>query len=721
MPPSRPQLVQRPRKCDRLANVRDATDPRDRALHAQPKARVDERPVLAEIQVPAVRLLGKLLLADAREQPAVVVLALAAPDDLAVPLRRQHVVVEHGARVGGVFLHIEGLHGLGVVVDHHGTIVLFGEQRLGVSPQVAAPFDVAPQRLELFHRVGVGNPGKRRPDALERSRVPLEIDQLRALPLERARHDVGDELLLKLHIVVGVVPGDFGLDHPELGKMTARLGLLGAERGPEAVHLAVCRRRGFDVQLAGLGQIRRAQVEVLSREQVPGGFADRAREDRRVDQHKVALVEEVADRLDHFLADRSGLDRAAAAQPQVPVLEQEGGAVLLGRDREILARPEDRHVGGRELDTPRRPRVGAHQPRHLDGRLLREPAERLPGGVGDILLGEDHLQVTRAVAQHHERDLAARARGHHPAAHEDRAAPEARQRLDTMKVGHRRGILVAGFWAVNATACATPYVPPSRLGPQRQEASWPVYLGTPRHDACIAESVNADPRPLWHTSVGRAVRGSPALGETVIVVGVADRVVTLVDRALAGGGARAAPIPVGDGIVVATTADTLYLLERASGQVRTRLHTPGTMIAAPALDGARLYAATTAGRMLAIDFPALTVAWDLPAGDAVLGAPAVAHDTVYALARNGTLWLVPKDRPSEARSFALGITATAGPTPVASGVLVASVSGEVLLVDRRAGTILWRIELDGPIEQPPLVRDRQLVIVAGRGDIQAYR
>jgi len=257
-----------------------------------------------------------------------------------------------------------------------------------------------------------------------------------------------------------------------------------------------------------------------------------------------------------------------------------------------------------------------------------------------------------------------------------------------------------------------------------------VYVATEATpDARIYALRLRDGGTLWSTKTESIVAPLALDGDTLYAATESGTVLRLETdggkvtwrRRLAGGGARAAPIPVGDGIVVATTADTLYLLERASGQVRTRLHTPGTMIAAPALDGARLYAATTAGRLLAIDFPALTVAWDLPAGDAVLGAPAVAHDTVYALARNGTLWLVPKDRPSEARSFALGITATAGPTPVASGVLVASVSGEVLLVDRRAGTILWRIELDGPIEQPPLVRDRQLVIVAGRGDIQAYR
>ncbi|HEX9283205.1 MAG TPA: PQQ-binding-like beta-propeller repeat protein, partial [Gemmatimonadales bacterium] len=88
---------------------------------------------------------------------------------------------------------------------------------------------------------------------------------------------------------------------------------------------------------------------------------------------------------------------------------------------------------------------------------------------------------------------------------------------------------------------------------------------------------------------------------------------------------------------------------------------------------------------------------------------------------NGTLWIVPADSVARARSFALDLTATAGPMPTASGVLVAGVSGAVLLVDPGSGATRWQVQLDGPIEQPPLVRDRQLVVVAGRGDIHSYR
>jgi outer membrane protein assembly factor BamB len=174
---------------------------------------------------------------------------------------------------------------------------------------------------------------------------------------------------------------------------------------------------------------------------------------------------------------------------------------------------------------------------------------------------------------------------------------------------------------------------------------------------------------------------------------------------------------------VVTTADTLFLLDPATGDVRRRLALPGAVLAAPALEpsGIHLYLATTAGHILSVTLPELAIDWDLQAGDAVFGAPALVRDTVFCLARNGVLWMIPRDQPGAARSISLGIVATAGPTPLAHGVLAGSISGEVVLVDPASGTVWWRTQLDGPIEQPALVRDRELVVVAGRGDIHVYR
>jgi len=368
---------------------------------------------------------------------------------------------------------------------------------------------------------------------------------------------------------------------------------------------------------------------------------------------------------------------------------------------------------------------------------------------------------------------------------------------------------VAGLFSVNAMliACA----PVTKQGPARQESAWLAYLGTPRHDAAAQETLNPDPRPLWHVAMGRGVRGSPALGETVVAVGTADRNIVLVDRAsgdvlwrshvdgtvragplldedrlyaateaqpdgrvyairlrdgrslwatkvgsvvaplafdgdalYAGteegvvvrlepekghvqwrqtlaGAVRAAPIATPYGLVVATTSDTLYLLDRESGAVRSRLALPGAALTTPASDGKRLYVATANGHIVAIDIVPWSVRWDRLAGDAVYGAPALVGDTLYVLARNGRLWSIPTETPDAATSHALGIVATAGPTPLASGVLVGSVSGEVLLVDRASGEIRWRAQVAGPIEEPPLVRDRQVVVVAGRGNIHTYR
>ena len=136
------------------------------------------------------------------------------------------------------------------------------------------------------------------------------------------------------------------------------------------------------------------------------------------------------------------------------------------------------------------------------------------------------------------------------------------------------------------------------------------------------------------------------------------------------GAVRAPPVPTPHGLAVATTADTLFLLDRATGVVQRRLATAGAVLGGPALgpDSNDLYLGTTGGHVVAVALPQLSVTWDVVAGDAVLGATAVARDTVYALARDGTLWLVPRADAVGARSLRLDIVATAGPhrSPAAS-------------------------------------------------------
>ena len=239
-----------------------------------------------------------------------------------------------------------------------------------------------------------------------------------------------------------------------------------------------------------------------------------------------------------------------------------------------------------------------------------------------------------------------------------------------------------------------------------------------------------DGKPIWHTRVGSVVAPLAYDGEALYAGTEGGAVVRLdpeagegrvVWRRVLHGAIRTAPVATPQGLAVVTTADTLYLLDRATGQVRGRRATPGAVLGTPATDGRRLYFGTTDGQVLAVNLPELTVQWERAVGDAVYGAPALAGDTLYLLTRDGHLWLMPVDDPAAATSHALGIVATAGPTPIVPGVLVGSVSGEILLVDRVKGTILWRAQVVGPIEEPPLVQGRQLVVVTGRGDIQAYR
>ena len=366
-----------------------------------------------------------------------------------------------------------------------------------------------------------------------------------------------------------------------------------------------------------------------------------------------------------------------------------------------------------------------------------------------------------------------------------------------------RVILAATFLAVNACAAIL------HRGPASQERRWTAYLGSDQRAGATADTLGADPAPIWRIDVGRGVVGAPALTENLVLLSQVDRQVTVLNRSTGAiiwrrrigenigsgplvnydrvyfatqtdqgqvvaldlatgkrlwgtrlgdvaapialhdaqvyagtvdgwfvalsttggerlwrtrltGAVRAAPVVVSGGVIVATAADSLYLLDRATGTVRARRGTSGAVLAAPALADSVLVFGTSAGRLEACDTATLATRWGLDVGSEVIGAVAVQQDTVHVLTHDGVLWWVPLDAPARATKIAVGVVARGAPTPVAGGVLIAGVGGELALVDAQ-GAKRWTAHVHPPVVQPVVVNGRFLLAVSERGEVVAFQ
>ena len=238
-----------------------------------------------------------------------------------------------------VRLHVEGLHGGGIAVHHDGTVELRGDVGLVGRAEVVAVLEgIFEQSLGVRvveHRYGVVV-ARRGKGALMVSSLEVSRRMTFRSGARRVEHAVDDEaqeLLGEFHQAVEIAIGDFRLDHPELGEMAAGLGFFGAKSWAEGVDLAQRERGALDVELAALREVGFVS-EVFNGKERAGAFAGRRREDGRIGEDEAALVEEVARSLDDFGADAQDRGLARRANPEMAVLHQEVGAVLLERDGE---------------------------------------------------------------------------------------------------------------------------------------------------------------------------------------------------------------------------------------------------------------------------------------------------------------------------------------------------------------------------------------------------
>lgn len=254
-----------------------------------------------------------------------------------------------------------------------------------------------------------------------------------------------------------------------------------------------------------------------------------------------------------------------------------------------------------------------------------------------------------------------------------------------------------------------------------------LYVGTQSEAGRVVALALATGKQAWSARLGD-IAAPLVIRDSIVFAGTVEGWVAALSttsggrvwRARLAGGVRAAPVVTASGLVVATAADSLYLLDATTGAVRVRRATQGTVLAAPALGDSLLLVGTSQGRLEACDTASLAPRWHLDLGSGVVGAVAVQLDTAYVLTARGDLWRIRLDAPGAARPVALGVVSRAGPTPVAGAVVVAGVNGEILLVDGQ-GARRWSARVGPPLVEPIVVDRRLLIAVSERGVVVAFR
>jgi outer membrane protein assembly factor BamB len=253
-----------------------------------------------------------------------------------------------------------------------------------------------------------------------------------------------------------------------------------------------------------------------------------------------------------------------------------------------------------------------------------------------------------------------------------------------------------------------------------------VYVATAGRDGRLYAFRLEDGRQVWNKKLGPVIGPIATVGGRVLAATEDGRVVaagvtrgsTRWERRLPGR-VRSGVALVGEDLFVATD-DSVYLLSAEDGSVRAHGRAPGTIRTPPAWVGDTLVVTSPDGLVAGLSRADLVVLWSVRTADPIFGGPAIARDTVFAISLGGTLWRIPLRDPDGATSARLGVTVRATPAPVANGVLLGTVAGEVLL-ESDDGTVTRKARIEGPIEEPPIMHDGAMLVIDGKGRVYAWR
>lgn len=233
---------------------------------------------------------------------------------------------------------------------------------------------------------------------------------------------------------------------------------------------------------------------------------------------------------------------------------------------------------------------------------------------------------------------------------------------------------------------------------------------------------------IWAATVGPTVGPLAVSGRAVVVTTRTGAVVALRpdDGSVVWRRRLRRPIRAGVTLLdrrraLVATDDSLLALSLEDGTTERAVAMRGAQLAPPALSDSSIVVTSPDGYVAAFARPTLERLWSVEVGEPIFGSPTIARDTVFAVSVTGTLWAIPLENPPAWATVELDEPVRAPPAPLARGVLVGTVAGEVLQATFDGSPTRNRARVDGPIEHQPIVRQGTLLVMDGRGRLHAWR
>lgn len=266
---------------------------------------------------------------------------------------------------------------------------------------------------------------------------------------------------------------------------------------------------------------------------------------------------------------------------------------------------------------------------------------------------------------------------------------------------------------------ATPLVTPTR-----------IYLPETRRGKRLVALDRVERSVLWTADAGDLAAEPIARGETIYTI-------SSTGEAMAWGpnGTRrwkteletrvvAAPILLGDALVVATSAGRLYALDPATGAIRRELDAGAGMIwgdpvLVPNRTDAALFA-TLDGQLLAVEGD-LSISTRRSFPSRFYTGPEVGGERVFLIGHEGTAWAYGWEVDEVLWKKALTGAFRAAPSLGERFVAVGDLAGTLYLLDRSSGELLWHTRLDGAIIAAPATVGNTLLVGTERGSLYRFR